>query len=104
MNPKKQAKLEQAGWKTGTVQEFLGLTIAETQFIETKLALAVALKNQRLESHLTQAELAKRLKSSQSRVAKMESGDPSVSTDLLLRSLFELGVNSEDVARVIAKT
>ena len=104
MNPKKQAKLEQAGWKTGTVQEFLGLSNAETQFIETKLALAGALKNQRLEAQLTQAQLAKRLQSSQSRVAKMEAGDPSVSTDLLIKSLFELGLTSDNLARVIAKT
>src|SRR5581483_4278956 len=45
----------------------------------------------RAELGLSQAVVAKRLGSSQSRVAKMEAGDPSVSLDLLLRALLALG-------------
>jgi transcriptional regulator with XRE-family HTH domain len=39
---------------------------------------------------MTQVAVAKKIKSSQSRVAKMEAGDPSVSIDLLVRSLLAL--------------
>ena len=42
--------------------------------------------------------------SSQSRVAKMEAGDPSVSVDLLIRTLFALGVNRKQVGRAIGAT
>jgi DNA-binding XRE family transcriptional regulator len=94
-------RLEAAGWRVGDVQEFLGLTDEEWAFIETKLALADAVRRRRQRCRLTQAELAKRLGSSQSRVAKMEAGDPSVSLDLLIRSLYGLGATKEDVARII---
>jgi transcriptional regulator with XRE-family HTH domain len=50
---------------------------------------------------LTQTQVAKRFGSSQSRVAKMEAADKTVSTDLLLRSLFRLGAGRRDVARLL---
>ena len=37
----------------------------------------------------------------QSRIAKMEAGDPSVSFDLLLKSLLSLGTSPKQLARVI---
>jgi DNA-binding XRE family transcriptional regulator len=79
----------------------VSLSPEEGAFVELKLALSEALRARRASSRLTQAQLAKRLQSSQSRVAKMESGDPSVSVDLLLRSLLMLGVSSRTIARVI---
>ena len=42
------------------------------------------------------------LKSSQSRVAKMEKGDPTVSVDLLVKSLIAMGANKESIAKAIA--
>jgi hypothetical protein len=33
----------------------------------------------------------------------MEAGDPSVSIDLMIRSLIELGVSNRDLARIIAR-
>jgi transcriptional regulator with XRE-family HTH domain len=51
---------------------------------------------------LTQSELAIRLGSSQSRVAKMEAAHRTVTTDLLLKSLFRLGAGTEDVGRLLA--
>lgn len=51
---------------------------------------------------MTQTQLAKRLESSQSRVAKMEAGDRSVSLDLLVRSLLAVGMTRRDLAKVIA--
>ena len=101
MNRSKRARLQAKGWKVGSAGEFLGLSPEEGAFVELKLALSDALRARRASSRLTQAQLAKRLQSSQSRVAKMESGDPSVSVDLLLRSLLMLGVSSRAIARVI---
>jgi hypothetical protein len=43
------------------------------------------------------------LASSQSRVAKMEKGDPSVSIDLLIRSLFNLGMSKKYLAQILLK-
>ena len=101
MKTRKRARLEAAGWAVGSVQDFLGLSDAESALIELKLSLSGALADQRKRRHLSQAQLARRLRSSQSRVAKMEAGDPSVSMDLLVRSLLALGASSTDLARAI---
>jgi DNA-binding XRE family transcriptional regulator len=99
MKLEKKKRLEAAGWKVGTVSEFLGLTDEETVLIELKLDLAKALKAERIRHHMTQEELGKLLGSSQSRVAKMEVGDSTVSIDLLVRSLLRLGVNRRELIR-----
>ena len=98
----KQKKLERRGWKVGSAADFLGLSAEEARFIEIKLALSRALRERRESLKLTQVDLAQRLRSSQSRIAKMEAGDPTVSIDLLFRSLFALGATKRDLARVIA--
>jgi len=102
MKAKKKQQLEAHGWHVGSVDEFLGLSAAEAAYIELKLCLSDQLKQRRQQQKLTQVELAKRLKSHQSRVAKMEAGDPSVSLDLLIRSLLALGLSTTDLARIIA--
>jgi DNA-binding transcriptional regulator YiaG len=102
MDAARRARLEAAGFKVGTVQEFLGLTSEENALIEVRLALSTALKDRRQAQNLTQTTLARRLRSSQSRVAKMEAGDPSVSLDLLLRALLATGATREEVGQVIA--
>lgn len=101
MRKDKRARLERAGWKVGTVGEFLGLSATEEALVELKLTLSRGLKERRARRNLTQAQLAKLLKSSQSRVAKMEAGDPSVSIDLLIRSLLAMGATPKDLANVI---
>lgn len=101
MDRKKQQKLEKAGWKVGTVQEFLDLSDEESQYIEIKLAFAHALFVRRISLKLSQEQLAKMLHSSQSRVAKMESGDSSVSLDLLIRSLLTIGITKKEIANTI---
>ena len=101
MNTEKQKRLEAAGWKIGTVQEFLNLDDADMEFIETKLALTKAVREQRQRRHLSQVTLAERMKTSQSRVAKIEKGDPTVSVDLILRALFTLGVSRKEMAKAI---
>jgi ribosome-binding protein aMBF1 (putative translation factor) len=99
MTPEKKKRLEAAGWRVGTASEFLGLTDEEAALIELKLDLARAVKAERMHRQMTQEELGERLGSSQSRVAKMEAGDPSVSIDLLVRALLRLGVNRRDLVR-----
>ena len=101
MRKSKRARLEAAGWAVGSVKEFLGLSEADAVLIEMKLALSRSLRERRQQRGLSQMEFAKRLQSSQSRVAKMEAGDPSVSMDLLVSSLLLLGASSTDLAKTI---
>ena len=102
MDEKKRQKIEQGGWKVGSTEEFLELSPEEANYIELKLTLASSLREMRTSKNMTQADLAALLKSSQSRVAKMEAGDPTVSLDLLVRSLLSLGLTRETLARLIA--
>jgi DNA-binding XRE family transcriptional regulator len=103
MDKDKQARLERAGWRAGDAADFLGLREQERAFVELKLALADYLREVRTANSWTQSQVARRLGSSQSRVAKMEAADASVSVDLLLKSLLTLGASREEVGNVIAK-
>jgi DNA-binding transcriptional regulator YiaG len=89
------------GWVEGSVKDFLELSDADIEFIETKRSLSRMLKQTRQKLHLTQVEVAARLQTSQSRVAKMEKADPSVSSDLLLQSLFRLGLKRKHLADAV---
>ena len=102
MRKNKQEKLEGAGWRVGDAAEFLDLSPEEAAFVDLKLALADYLRDLRRGHRWTQARVAKMLATSQSRVAKMEAADPSVSLDLLVRALFHLGASRRDVGRIIA--
>lgn len=95
------ARLEKHGWRIGSADDFWGLTEQESLYIRLKLAFSENLKRRRLQKNLTQVELAKLLKSNQSRIAKMEAGDPSVSIDLLIKSLLALDTTKEDLASMI---
>ena len=97
-----KAQLEASGWKVGDASEFLALTPEETAYVELRLALSRSVRELRLNQRLTQNEVARLLGSSQSRLAKMESGDTSVSLDLLIRSIIALGASRTDLARMIA--
>ena len=101
MRASKKKRLESKGWKIGTAAEFLQLTPEESAYIELKLKLADSLRKRRQRQKLTQVELASLVSSSQSRIAKMESGDPSVSLDLLVRSLLALGTSNKELAKII---
>jgi DNA-binding transcriptional regulator YiaG len=100
----KHKKLEAKGWKFGDAQEFLDLSNEEMSFIEMKLALARSLKERRQRKRLSQAAFARLVNSSQSRVAKMETGDASVSIDLLIKSLLALGASRKELARSIEES
>jgi DNA-binding XRE family transcriptional regulator len=101
MRGSKKKRLESKGWKVGTAADFLQLTPEESEYIELKLKLADSLRKRRQRRKLTQVELATLVSSSQSRIAKMESGDPSVSLDLLIRSLLALGASNKELAKII---
>ena len=103
MKKSKKERLEAAGWRVGTTSEFLALSKEEAALIEMKLGLAESLRRRRQARRLTQTQLAKRIGSSQSRVAKMEAADPSVSIDLLVRALLELGATRAQVASALSK-
>ena len=102
MDKKKKEALEIKGYRVGGVEEFLGLSKEEEEYIEVKLALCQGLAHHRKESRLTQTRLAKKLGSSQSRIAKMEKGDPTVSLDLIVKSLLAMGATKSDIAKLVA--
>ncbi|MDP2209175.1 MAG: helix-turn-helix transcriptional regulator [Bacteroidota bacterium] len=102
MNTAKKKRLEMKGWKIGTAFEFLKLSSEEAAYVELKLTLSKNLQEYRREKRLSQEQLARLLKSSQSRVAKMEAGDPTVSLDLLVRSLFALGASRKHLAQMLS--
>ena len=99
MKAEKRRRLEAAGWKETTVREFLKLSEADVQYIEMKLALSRLLRLVRERRRLTQTKAAALLKTSQSRLARMEAGDPSVSLDLLVRGLFALGASLRELLK-----
>lgn len=103
MNKTKRTRLEARGWRVGSANEFLRLSAEAAALVETRLALSQALRTRRVAHGLTQGELARRLKSSQSRVAKMEAGDKTVSVDLLVKALFSLGAKPRDVGRALQR-
>jgi hypothetical protein len=103
MRQSKRDKLAAHGWTVGTVQDFLNLSDAEAAVVELRLALSRNLKAWRLKRGWSQVHLARQLRSSQSRIAKMEAGDSSVSVDLLFRSLFAVGARPRDLAKAIGQ-
>ncbi|MHB1222972.1 MAG: helix-turn-helix transcriptional regulator [Gemmatimonadaceae bacterium] len=103
MDAKKRKRIESTGFAVGSAADFLGLSTEESALVEMRLALSRALRERRGEVGLTQAALARRIGSSQSRVAKMEAGDPSVSLDLLIRALLAVGASRRDVGQALAR-
>lgn len=100
MDKQKIKRLEAQGWKVGDTSNFLGLSDQEIEFIEFKLALASKVKELRQRKGMTQDEVARAIGSSQSRIAKLEAADSSVSTDLMLKSFFMLGAKRKDLPGV----
>jgi len=101
MSKEKIKKLAAKGWKVGSAEDFLELSTEEALYVEIKLAFSDFLRKFREDLDLTQEVVAKMIHSSQSRVAKMEAGDPSVSLDRLIRSLLALGASNQDLAKTM---
>lgn len=102
MRADKREKLEARGWKAGSAADFLELTQEEAAYLDLKMSLSRSLREFRKRKRWSQAELARAIRSSQSRVAKMEAGDRSVSVDLLIKSLLAVGASNSDLARAIS--
>lgn len=101
MKASKQKKLEAAGWKVGSASEFLELSDAEEMLVNMKLALAANVRTLRQQKRMTQQDLAKRIGSSQSRIAKMEVADRSVSMEMFVRSLAALGASRTQIGKIV---
>ena len=101
MKASKRKKLEAAGWKVGSASEFLELSDAEAMLVNMKLALAKKVRELRQSKRVTQNDLAKLIGSSQSRVAKLETADRSVSMELLVRSLATLGASRAQIGKIV---
>ena len=102
MDRNKRKRLEGAGWRIGSATDFLGLSAAEEQLVAMKMSLSARLKKAREQRRITQTDLAKRMGSSQSRVAKMEAGDPGVSLDLLVQGLLAVGATRREIAAALS--
>lgn len=102
MNSKRRKELEAKGWKFGGVEDFLGLTEEELEYIEVKITLSEMVKDYREKKGLTQIDAAEILKSSQSRLSKIETADPTVSIDLQIKSLLALGATKKEIGQKIA--
>jgi Helix-turn-helix len=102
LTPERRARLEAKGWKVSSADEFLGLTAEESALVDLTLALASSLRERRLALGWSQQTLAKKMGSSQSRVAKMELGVAGVTTDLLIRGLLAAGCSLEEIGQVVA--
>jgi len=104
MKQSKKEKLEKAGWRVGSAQDFLGMTDEETAITKLKITLARSVRERRNRMGITQAELANRIGSSQSRVAKIEAADSAVSVELAIRALFAMGTTHKGLARIIGQS
>jgi ribosome-binding protein aMBF1 (putative translation factor) len=99
MSTGKLKRLQAAGWKVGTAKDFLKLSREEAALVELRLSLISAVKKSRLKHGISQIALAQRMGSSQSRVAKIEAGDPSISLDLIVRALIAAGATRQDLQK-----
>jgi len=104
MKASKQKKLEEAGWKVGSTAEFLELSEAEETLVSMKVSLAKEVRAVRQKKSITQQRLAKLIGSSQSRIAKLETADRSVSMELLIRSLVAMGTTQAQIGKIVGKS
>jgi len=102
MKTEKKARLEKAGFRVGSATELLKLTPEESTLVNMRLSLAGAVRERRAHLGFSQSELARRLGSSQSRVAKIEAGESNVSFDLLVRAMLATGAKPREVGEAIA--
>jgi len=102
MEKKKRERLLAAGWKVSTAAEFLDLSPEEEALVEARIALTRRIRSVREERGMTQVQVARLIGSSQSRVAKMEAADRTVSIDMMMRTLFRLGQTPRQVGRALA--
>jgi ribosome-binding protein aMBF1 (putative translation factor) len=91
MLAKKRKALQAAGWKFGDAAEFLEMTDAERQMLDIRVEAALAVRRQREAMRLTQKELARRIKTSQPRMVRIEHAAQDVSLDQILEAYAAAG-------------
>ncbi|MFW6347764.1 MAG: helix-turn-helix domain-containing protein [Cyclonatronaceae bacterium] len=101
MEKKKQEQLEQKGYRTGSAAEFLALTPEEEAYINIRLDISNMVKAQRTKRGWTQTQLARSIGSGQSRIARLEGGDPGISMDLMIRALLQLGISKKQIGKLL---
>lgn len=101
MDEQKRKELEEKGFKVGSAGEFLELTPEEESYIDIRLDIRDLVKSQRNKNGWTQQQLAESICSSQSRIAKLEAGDPGISLDLMIKALLQLGTSKKEIGKML---
>jgi predicted transcriptional regulator len=88
------------GWREGSARDLLGLSEEEAAIVEMRVRLAAAVRAKRRALRVTQKELARRIESTQPRVARLEQADASM--EMLIRALFALGADRKEIGKLLA--
>jgi len=101
MDKKKRQQLEEKGFRVGSAADFLELSPEEEAYIDIRLDISNMVKTQRAKRGWTQEQLARAIGSSQSRIAKLEGGDPGISMDLMIKALLRLGTSKKQLGKLL---
>ncbi|MDZ7757772.1 helix-turn-helix domain-containing protein [Rhodohalobacter sp.] len=101
MDKKRQQQLEEKGFQVGSAADFLKLSPEEVAYIDIRLDISNMVKAQRAKKGWTQEQLARSIGSSQSRIAKLEGGDPGISMDLMIKALLQLGTSKKQIGQLL---
>jgi ribosome-binding protein aMBF1 (putative translation factor) len=101
MDKKRQQQLEEKGFRVGSAADFLELSQEEEAYIDIRLDISNMVKGQRAKKGWTQQQLARAIGSSQSRIAKLEGGDPGISMDLMIKALLQLGTSKKQIGKLL---
>jgi len=101
MEKNKRDKLKEKGYRIGSAADFLKLTPEEEAYIDIRLDISNMVKAQRAKKGWTQEQLARSIGSSQSRIAKLEAGDPGISMDLMIKALLRLGTSKKQIGKLL---
>lgn len=99
MKEAKKKILEANGYKVTDSADWLGLSKEEAQLVEMRAALAQELEKVRRAKGITQAELARRVGTKQSGVARMLNNPDTTTLDSLIKGLIAMG---EPVSKIAA--
>ena len=99
MTEKKKKILEANGYRVVDSADWLGLSNEEAQIVDMRVALAQELERVRKAKGVTQAELARRVGTKQSGVARMINNPDTSTMDNLIKGLIALG---EPISKIAA--
>ena len=102
MDGEERAKMKAMGYVVvNDAADWLELTEVERQIVDLRVRLGREIRRRRTEAGLSQAQLAEKIGSSQSRVAKAEGRAPGVAIDLMMRAFFATGGTVDELAQAI---